>query len=363
MEFRTFAKYRITRLCTATVLILCCSAATFAQKVPTDLLDLSIEELFAANIVSDSERAMLDSRWHVSYTYAVSDYDEYYIGTSSVSYDDVLFTPGGEPRTDTNYPVVPTEIKQEVHALRVAFDLTDTLTVRAQLPMVKQSTDHISIVPGYHAFNISSDGVGDLAVVLDSRLKQTVNSLWKAGLGVSAPTGSIDEEGDTPRAPGNQQLPYTMQLGSGTWDFPLFLSFRKYEARWDWGLDASIAVRTGKNDRDYRLGNKASVGGWVMWNGSSVLKPGVRLDYRWRDDIHGEDALLRVANLTFPYPAPVTNPNAFGGKQLDVEVFLRMPFADKWYAKVSYARPLFLDLHGPQSSEKYHLSLEVGTSF
>jgi hypothetical protein len=180
---------------------------------------------------------------------------------------------------------------------------------------------------------------------------------------VSAPTGSIDEEGDTPRAPGNQQLPYTMQLGSGTWDFPLFLSFRKYEARWDWGLDASIAVRTGKNDRDYRLGNKASVGGWVMWNGSSVLKPGVRLDYRWRDDIHGEDASLRVANLAFPYPAPVTNPNAFGGKQLDAEVFLRMPFADKWYAEVSYARPLFLDLNGPQSSEKYHLSLEVGTSF
>ena len=43
--------------------------------------------------------------------------------------------------------------------------------------------------------------------------------------------------------------------------------------------------------------------------------------------------------------------------------FLRMPFADKWYAEVSYARPLFLDLNGPQSSEKYHLSLEVGTSF
>ena len=65
------------------------------------------------------------------------------------------------------------------------------------------------------------------------------------------PTGSIDEEGDTPRAPGSQQLPYTMQLGSGTWDFPLFLSFRKYEARWDWGMDASYTLRTCSNDRDY----------------------------------------------------------------------------------------------------------------
>ena len=177
MDFRAFGKYRIIGLCTAAVLIVCFSRATFAQKVPTDLLDLSIEELFAANVISDAERAMLDSRWHVSYTYAISNYDEYYIGINSVSYDDVLFTTGGEPRTDTNYPVVPTEIKQEVHALRVAFDLTDTVTVRAQLPMVKQSTDHISIVPGYDAFNISSDGVGDLAVVLDSTIKQTLNSV------------------------------------------------------------------------------------------------------------------------------------------------------------------------------------------
>lgn len=89
------------------------STAAYAQKVPTDLLDLSIEELFDANVVTDSERTISDNRWHVSYTYAVSDYDEYYIGSNSVSYDDVLFSPGLEPRTQNNYPVVPTEIKQE----------------------------------------------------------------------------------------------------------------------------------------------------------------------------------------------------------------------------------------------------------
>ena len=363
MEVKTLIQHSINRAGISVASVILFSTAAYAQKVPTDLLDLSIEELFDANVVTDSERTISDNRWHVSYTYAVSDYDEYYIGSNSVSYDDVLFSPGLEPRTQNNYPVVPTEIKQEVHALRVAYDLTDAMTVRAQLPMVKQSTDHISIVPGYDAFNISSDGVGDLVVVLDRTITQNLNSVWKAGLGVSVPTGSIDEEGDTPRAPGDQQLPYTMQLGSGTWDFPMFLSFRKYEARWDWGLDASLALRTGKNDRDYRLGNKASVGGWMMWNGFSAVKPGIRLDYRWRDDIHGEDASLRVPIPGFPYPAPVTNPNAFGGEQLDLTGFLRVPFADKWYAEVSYARPIFLDLNGPQSSEKYHFSFEIGTSF
>ena len=337
--------------------------AAIAQTVPTDLLDLSIDELFDANIVTEADQVERSRKWHLSYTYAVSDYDEYYIGTRSVTYEDVLFRPGVDARTESNYPVVPTEITQEVHALRVAYDLSVETTIRAQLPFVMQSTDHISIVPGYDAFNISSEGIGDIALVADTTLKQSLNSIWKAGAGISMPTGSIDEEGDTPRAPGNQQLPYTMQLGSGTWDVPLFLSFRKYEARWDWGVDASYTLRTGTNDRDYRLGNKASLGGWLMWKASSVIQPGVRLDYRWRDDIDGEDASLSVPIPAFPYPAPVTNPQAFGGEQLDLTVFARLPLASGWYVEGAYSQPLYLDLNGPQSSEKFHFSIEIGTSF
>ena len=334
-----------------------------AQTVPTDLLDLSIEELFDANVVTEAERAAVAQRWHVSYTYVVSDYHDYYLGTQRISYDEVLFQPGQEDRTGNNYPIVPTEIKQEVHALRLAYDVSKTLTLRAQLPFVMQSTDHISIVPGYDAFTISSEGIGDTALVLDGILSQTLSSVWKLGAGVSIPTGSIDEEGDTPRAPGNQQLPYTMQLGSGTWDIPLLLSFRKYGARWDWGANADVTWRTGKNDRDYRLGHKAGVGGWFQWKGFTGFSPGMRLDYRWRGTIAGQDETLLVPNPQFPYPAPVTNPSAFGGEQIDLTVFVRFPFAGGWYAEASYAQPLYLDLNGPQSSEKYHFSIEIGTSF
>ncbi len=120
--------------------------SALAQTVPTDLLDLSIEDLFDANVVSEADRAETRRKWHLSYTYAISEYEEYYLGTNRVSYDDVLFSPGVDARTDNNYPVVPTEITQEVHALRLGYDLTEALTVRAQLPFVMQSTDHISII-------------------------------------------------------------------------------------------------------------------------------------------------------------------------------------------------------------------------
>jgi hypothetical protein len=334
-----------------------------AQTVPSDLLDVSIDALFEANVLSESQRASRESRWHVSYTYAFSKYSEYYNGTQKLSYDDVLFSPGEEPRTPDNYPVVPTKIEQDVHALLLAYDLSDDTTLRLQAPFVAQSTDHISVVPGYDAFTIESEGIGDVIVVADRRLAHSVNSSWRAGIGLSIPTGSIDEEGDTPRAPGNQQLPYTMQLGSGTWDLPVLLSYQKAESKLNWGLDADATFRTGTNDRGYRLGNKARFGGWLRTSTIDLFSIGMKLDYVWRDSIHGEDEALSVPNPAFPYPAAVVNPDAFGGEQVDLTVFSRIDISPYWYGEVRYSRPVYLDLNGPQSAEKYHFSVELGTYF
>jgi hypothetical protein len=53
-----------------------CPLGALGQTVPTDLLDLSIDELFDANIVTEAEQAERSREWYVSYTYAVSDYDK-----------------------------------------------------------------------------------------------------------------------------------------------------------------------------------------------------------------------------------------------------------------------------------------------
>ena len=61
--------------------------------------------------------------------------------------------------------------------------------------------------------------------------------------------------------------------------------------------------------------------------------------------------------------ALVTNPNAFGGEQVDFKAFVRVPLTKGLHAEASYAQLIYLDLSGPQSSEKYHFSFEIGTSF
>jgi hypothetical protein len=336
---------------------------TLSQTVPADLVDLSIEDLFSANVVSSDAREETAKRWHFAYGYGRSEFDEYYSGTDKLSYDDVLWGGPGDQRTSTNYPVVPTEITQEVHAFLLGYDFSPELSFRASLPFIEQSTDHISIVPNYDAFNISSNGIGDVVVVADYQLSRSFNSAWRVIAGLSIPTGSIDEEGDTPRAPGDQQLPYTMQVGSGTWDVPLGVVYEKFDQFTRWGVDAKAVIRSGTNDRDYRLGHKFSLGGWLAWSSFDRWEPGLGVSYRWQDKISGDDTSLLLPNPQFPYPAPVVDPNAFGGQQVNVSAFLSIDFSANWNFRAEYSRPVWLDLNGPQSAEDYRLSLGISTTF
>lgn len=338
--------------------------SSWSQTVPTELLELSIEDLFEANIIDESAQKSTQSKWHLELAFTSSAYDDYYINSSRVTYDDVLFSPGQEARTDKNYPVVPTKIRQEITALQLAYDLSDDITLRGQIPLVHQSTDHISVIPGYDEFNISSNGLGDVVFLADTVLSKTMNSAWRAGGGISFPTGSTDEEGDTPRAPGNQQLPYTMQLGSGTWDFPILVSYQKYEERFTWGLEGQARIRIGKNDRDYRLGNTYSVGGWAERSFGGNITVGIRANYLSRGKIRGNgDQALRVPVPGFPWPAPVVDPNAFGGDQIDAGVYLTGKVADNLRLRIRYEIPVWLDLNGPQTALDNTLSVSLSTNF
>ena len=334
------------------------------QTVPADLLDLSIEELFAVNVdASANSSAGKSSRWSFSYNFQKSTFEDYYDGDSKVSNHDVLWTPGEEPRSSKNYPVVPTDIDQEVHAVRVGYSLTDALSVSVVAPYIKQSTDHISIVPGYDEFVIKSDGIGDITIMGSYQLSGSGWSNWRAGFGLSIPTGSIDEEGDTPRAPGDQQLPYTMQIGSGTYDVPAFISYAKKQAGYDWGSDLRGKLRLGENDRDYTLGNNFSLSGWARLTTLEWFQPSAQLSYWYSGKINGMDSDLEVPG-PFPYPAPVVDPDRFGGHQVDLKFGIRIPILKKiQHVELLYSVPVYRDLNGPQSGEKHTIGLSFSAAW
>lgn len=340
------------------------TAPVLAQSAPADLLDLSIEELFKIEVSDGSPTdAEQPKRWHLYLKYQQSEFEEYFEGHRKLSFDEVLFSPGIDQRSNDNFPVIPTEISQEVYAIIIGYDLSDRATLSVVFPFVKQTTDHISIVPGYSDFRIKSDGIGDISVVGNYRFSTEPEKDFRINVGLSLPTGSIDQLGDTPRAPGNQQLPYSMQLGSGTYDISAYISYIHRAARISWGGEIGGKLRLGENDRSYHLGHRLRASTWLRYNSLDWVQPSIRISYQYWDRIHGADSELSVPGA-FPYPAPVTNPDLFGGNQADVILGFRFPFASSSrFIELEAGKPFYRSLNGPQAGEHFHFSVTLGTDF
>jgi hypothetical protein len=190
-----------------------------------------------------------------------------------------------------------------------------------------------------------------------------VDTSWQFGIGVSLPTGSIDKQGDTPRAPGLQQLPYTMQVGSGTYDMPVNIAYTRTQSHFNWGGELAAKIRFGKNDRDYRLGDRVMFTGWIRFKSFQWVKPSLKLTFEHSDNIHGMDRELLVPAI-FPYPAPVTNPKLFGGQQANIILGLRFPLKSaRQSVDLEIGKPIYQSLNGPQTREniffgvKFNLNL------
>ena len=337
-----------------------CSQA-HAQSTPSEFAEMSLTELFEQSIDDADGSSEEESPWSFAFQYKMVEFEHYLDGSDRVSRRDVLWSGPPEERTNKNFPVVPTEITQKAHVLSVGYEFAEGLRGHLTVPHIEQSTDHVSIVPGYDTFEIETSGIGDVVLSGSYRLSDTDSSQWWLSLGVSLPTGSIDEEGDTPRAPGDQQLPYTMQLGSGTYDFPLEISYQN-KGRHDINVSLSANIRSGENDRDYRLGNKYSLAFRYRFHLSPVLKPYASIDFQYSESIHGADESLLVPG-PFPYPASITNPDLYGGEKIGGRIGLSWQISGKYRLSGELGKPLYQHLNGPQPEEDWRSSLQISRVF
>lgn len=331
-----------------------------AQSTPSEFAELSLLELFEQTI-DDTDSSGPKSPWTFAYQYRFAEFDGYLDGTKSLGLQDVLWNGPGEQRTAKNFPVVPTRITQSVHTVGVGYQLDDNWQLYLSAPYIRQESDHISIVRDYDFFVIESHGFGDTSVSASYSWNDTAEHNWQFSFGVTLPTGSIDEEGDTPRAPGDQQLPYTMQLGSGTYDIPLELSYQ-HSGLQNFDLRLAANIRTGRNDRNYRLGNNYTLSGRYQFDLSPTVKPFAGVNLQYSESIHGQDDDLLV-NAPFPYPASITNPDLYGGTKVNVRLGLLWQFSQAYRLNIEAGKPVYQDLNGPQPKERWRSSIQISRAF
>ena len=334
-----------------------------AQPTPVDLTEFGLEEILSMPIIrdnsSDDDDQTVKQPWlgkfRFGYEYIQASFEHYQDGTSQLSIDDV-FAAG--------FPVVPAEITQEAHLFKIGYELNDRFLLNLQIPLIRQSTFHYGdaarLGAQFEEFTIDTQGLGDIGLST-SYLAWTKNQhAVFIDVGFSAPTGSTDEKGRTPRnADMDTKVPYTMQLGSGTVDFKPAITYIGSSDWLEWGTRAQGTVRLGKNSHDYSLSNRFSLRNWVTLTSYKTFQPSLRLATEIWGRIHGADTDLFGPNRSTP--APVTDPELFGGEKVSAGLGVRVPFRKGILRgqsiEVNGSVPVYQSLNGPQPGEEWRFSI------
>ncbi|MCH2547207.1 MAG: transporter [Alphaproteobacteria bacterium] len=288
-----------------------------------------------------AEHSHKQGEWMLFYRYNRMDMQGNRSGNNDVSTANVL----------SNFMVAPLDMRMEMHMFGGMYGVNNDLTLMAMAPYVKKTMGHITRAA--MQFETESEGVGDIKIsgLYTLYQKNTHSDSSRNGqklllnLGASLPTGSIDERGDTPMG-ANQKLPYPMQLGSGTVDPLLGITYvQRYDA-WSWGAQANTVLRFGKNSEGYRLGNEYGLTSWIARNLNEYASLSLRLDGKSWKDIEGQDSELN------PLMVPTARTDLRGGERVDALIGLNLyqPHGalSGHRLAIEYGLPVYQRLDGPQ---------------
>ena len=142
-----------------------------------------------------------------------------------------------------------------------------------------------------------------------------------------------------------------MQLGSGTYDPVLALTWARKYSDWSIGLQSDCVLRFGENSKDYRLGNEYGATVWIAKNLNEYASLSLRIDGEIRERIEGRDKELN------PKMVPTARPDLSSRKSVRgfAGINLYKPkgaFAGSRLA-VEIGWPLYQNLDGPQLKSDY----------
>ena len=299
-----------------------------------------------APIAVMGDHVMDEGEIMLSYRYMKMEMDGNRTGTDSVSTP----LPG--------FMVSPLSMDMDMHMLGAMYAPTEKLTLSLMVPVLSISMDH-RVNMNNVEFTTESDGIGDITLAGIYQLTKSTNSNLLFNLALSVPTGSIDEKDVLPVSMGVPvQLPYPMQIGSGTYDITPGLTYTRLYTEWSWGAQGLYTFRTGKNDNAYTLGDKLNISLWLAKMLNHSLSLSARLNALDWENIDGADDKLD------PLPTvPTKNPELRGGSRVDALLGINYVAHSLNYIRFAFeiGVPVYQDLNGPQLETD--LVLTLGTQY
>ena len=219
--------------------------------------------------------------WMFSYRYMFMNMEDLKRGSDNASFDDAL----------ADYMVTPTKMPMNMHMLGAMYAPSDKITLMAMVNVMSMEMDHVTRMGGM--FTTEASGFGDLKVSGLYRFFNKNEQTMHGQLGFSIPTGSVTEKDVIPASTPNEvNLPYPMQIGSGTFDTNLALTYLCQGDLFSYGGQLRGTFRFGKNSRDYSYGNRYSLNNWLGIKAADWLSFSARIEGLLVGEINGFDPNL-----------------------------------------------------------------------
>lgn len=283
----------------------------------------------------------------LSYRFMLMNMDGNGDGTDEISTASLLRPNGGA------YMVAPETMPMQMHMLGAMYAVSDDLTLMLMLPYQSSEMDHVTAMGG--TFTTESSGLGDIKLSGMYNVYAGGRSKSHIQLGVSIPTGSIEQKDVNPMSNGNEvTLPYPMQIGSGTFDLLPGITYLAQSDDFSFGSQLNGVIRLGENDQEYSFGNRLGFTNWLGYKLSDVFSPQLSLSFVSWGDISGESPDLAMANMNDV--VHTVDPDLKAGSRIDLGLGLNIqgpdgPLHDLRFG-VNFDLPVYQNLDGPQMWNK-----------
>ena len=210
-----------------------------------------------------------------------------------------------------NFMVAPQKMNMNMHMLGVMYAPSDQITLAIMGNYVSNSMDLITRMNA--DFTTESSGLGDISVSSLIKILNKNRQSLHANIGISIPIGDINQR-DATAMMDDAQLAYPMQLGSGTWDPSLGITYLGQSDKFSWGAQSKYKLRLGENSKNYTFGNRFDVLGWGAIKVSDYNSLSISLSYFNTQKIDGIDTDLN------PMMMPLFNTENSGVSQLNLGI-------------------------------------------
>jgi len=269
-------------------------------------------------------------------------------GSDNASPSSLLIPNGGQ------YMVAPSNMPMDMHMLGLMFAPSSRITLSVMVNYTSMEMDHITAMGGQ--FTTESSGFGDLKLGMLYKLFSNSRNKLHSNVSISIPTGSIDNKDITPASSGNAViLPYPMQIGSGTFDTTLGLTYLAQCEAFSYGSQLTGVLRIGENSNEYRLGNLYSLNNWFAVKASNWLSFSARIEGLIVDKINGKNPVLN------PNMIITADTNNSGGSYINSGLGFNLYVPNGTFKNLrfgfEYATPLLQNVNGAQLKTKETITL------